>query len=121
MYEEAVTAIMTDANVEVGIVGCVPMTGALNTLAPTEEHREDVFDAMSIANGLARLKQVTSKAWVAVIDGGQLYDPMAAVLEDNEIPVFRTADRALRVLEKYCNSRLRTKGSPQPTIEMPGH
>jgi acyl-CoA synthetase (NDP forming) len=121
MYEEAVTAIMTDANVEVGIVGCVPMTGALNTLAPTEEHGEDVFDAMSIANGLARLKQVTSKAWVAVIDGGLLYDPMAAILEDNEIPVFRTADRALRILEKYCNSRLRAMGSLHPTIEMPGH
>ena len=111
MYEEAVKAVMTDANIEVGIIGCVPMTGALNTLTPAEDHDENVFDAESVANGIARLKDVTSKAWVAVIDGGPLYDSMVAVLQENQIPVFRTADRALRILEKFCYSRRKVMNS----------
>jgi len=111
MYEEAVKAVMTDANIEVGIIGCVPMTGALNTLTPADDHDENVFDAESVANGIVRLKEVTSKAWVAVIDGGPLYDSMTAVLQENQIPVFRTADRALRILEKFCYSRRKVMNS----------
>jgi acyl-CoA synthetase (NDP forming) len=111
LYEEAVKAVMTDANIEVGIIGCVPMTGALNTVTPADASDENVFAAESVANGIARLKEVTSKAWVAVIDGGPLYDSMVGVLEGNQIPVFRTADRALRILEKYCYSRRKVMDS----------
>jgi acyl-CoA synthetase (NDP forming) len=42
-----------------------------------------------------------------VIDGGALYDPLASLLEAAGLPVFRSADRALRALGAYAGLRLR--------------
>ncbi len=111
MFAAAASGVLNDDNVDVGIVGCVPMTGALNTLADGDGHGESLSRDDSIVRRMARLKQTTSKAWVAVVDGGALYDPMAAALEEHEIPTFRTTDRAMRILEKYCRSRLQVAAS----------
>ncbi|UCF18202.1 MAG: acetate--CoA ligase family protein [Gemmatimonadota bacterium] len=103
-YEEAVRLVLRDDNVDVALIGCVPLTGALQTLAPGAGHDEDVFREDSIAHRLIRLKEEeVSKPWVVVVDGGPLYDPMARLLEDHGIPTFRTADRALRLLNTFCN------------------
>ncbi len=48
----------------------------------------------------------TTKAWVAIVDGGPLYDPLVAALEAGGIPVFRTADRAMRALDAVVRRRL---------------
>lgn len=106
-YEEAMRAILDDPAVDVGIVGCVPLTPALSTLPPSAEHREDVVRTGAVADRLARLFAESSKAWVVVIDAGPLYDPLAQVLEGRGVPVFRTVDRAMRALERYCGWRLR--------------
>ena len=47
----------------------------------------------------------TDKAWVAVVDAGPLYDPFANRLEELGIPTFRSADRALRLLDRYSRHR----------------
>jgi 3-oxoacyl-ACP reductase-like protein len=47
-----------------------------------------------------------------VVDAGAIYDPMARALEEAGIPTFRTADRALRLLNVYCAERRRGAGSP---------
>jgi acyl-CoA synthetase (NDP forming) len=106
-YEAAARAIINDANVDVGIVGCVPLTAALNTLAPNAAHTEDLSSDGAIAMRLARLKDETAKAWLAVVDSGALYDAMAELLEARGVPVFRTADRALRLFNIFCRERLR--------------
>jgi acyl-CoA synthetase (NDP forming) len=105
-YETAVRAVLDDSQVDVAVVGCVPLTGALHTLSRADDHAEDVRDARSIASRLATRFRESDKAWVAVVDGGAQYDAMAAQLEDDGVPTFRTADRALRVFEAYCASRL---------------
>jgi hypothetical protein len=43
------------------------------------------------------MKDEVAKPWVVVVDAGRLYDPLAHMLEDEGVPVFRTADRALRL------------------------
>lgn len=106
-YEAAARALMNDVNVDVGIIGCVPLTAALNTLAPAASHREDVYRDDSVALRLARLKDESAKAWVAVVDSGSLYDALADRLEARGVPVFRSADRALRLFNVYCKERLR--------------
>jgi len=106
LFAEAAQVVLADDNVDIGIVGCVPMTGALNTLEPGQGHSESLYDEDSIVSRIARLRQTTSKAWIAVVDGGPLYDAMAAVLQRHDVPTFRTMDRALRVFEKYCGGRL---------------
>ncbi len=46
----------------------------------------------------------------AVIDGGPVFDPLARHLEEEGVPVFRAADRALRLFATYCEARLRDGG-----------
>ena len=36
-----------------------------------------------------------------VVDGGARYDPMVAALESAGLAVFRSADRAMRLLGRY--------------------
>lgn len=106
-YEAVIAAVMQDDNVDVGIIGCVPLTGCLNTLVPGEGHAENLRNDSSVVRRMIRLKDSLPKAWVAVVDGGPLYDPMVALLEAGGVPTFRTADRAVRMLETYCRQRLR--------------
>jgi acyl-CoA synthetase (NDP forming) len=106
LYEEMVRMVMDDPNVDVGVIGCVPLTGALNTLAASSEHREDISREGSLALRLAKLHEESTKAWVGVVDSGPLYDPMACFMEEHSIPTFRTADRALEMLAIYCRWRI---------------
>ena len=46
----------------------------------------------------------TDKPFVAVVDTGPLYDPLCRLLEKRGVVVFRTADRALRMLELWRTS-----------------
>jgi acyl-CoA synthetase (NDP forming) len=108
-YEAAFRAVMRDDAVDVGLLGIVPLTPALNTLPPGPGHSEDHQRTDSILSGALRLKQEIAKAWVAVVDAGPAYDALARRLEEGCIPVFRTADRALRVLNLFCVERLRTQ------------
>lgn len=115
-YEGAVRAVLEDERIDVGIVGCVPLTGALQTLPRGGEHDEDVRATGSIASRLAARFRESDKAWVAVVDGGTHYDTMAAQLEDDGVPTFRTADRALRLFGAYCASRLRLSETPHRVL-----
>ena len=110
-FETAVRAVLGANNVDVGIVGCVPLTGALNTLKPDANHGENVLHEGSIACRLCRVWDDTRKPWIAVVDAGPLYDTMAMSLEEHGVPVFRTADRALRMLERVCRHRLEATGT----------
>ena len=106
-YEAIIRAMMEDENVDVGMVGCVPMTPALNTLVPSKDHPEDIYSETGIVARMRRIKDSTNKAWAAVVDAGPIYDEMARLLKAYEIPTFRTADRALRLFHRFCEARLR--------------
>ncbi|HSN67972.1 MAG TPA: hypothetical protein VLV48_01920, partial [Thermoanaerobaculia bacterium] len=103
--------LLDDDGVDAAIVGCVPLTPALNTLAPGAAHREDLARDDGVVTRLASLWNRTRKPWVMVVDGGALYDPMAAALGSAGIPVFRTADRALRAFSRWAMWRL---AGPRP-------
>ncbi len=100
-FEDAVRLVLQDPTVGVGAVGCVPFTGALNTLPGLSSHDGNVEDPTSVASRLVQVWKQTSKPWVAVVDAGFDYDAMAKILLEGGIPVFRTADRAVRTLECY--------------------
>ena len=105
-FAAAVDAVLADPGVDVGVVGCVPLTPSLVTLASGPGHDEDVTGSGSMASRLVDLWRATTKPWVAVVDAGAPYDPMVEVLERGGIPTFRTADRALRMLGRYVETRL---------------
>jgi acyl-CoA synthetase (NDP forming) len=102
-FADAARAILDDPGVDAAVIGCVPMTGALETLPPGCGHAEDLGREGSVASRLARLA-THPKPWVAVVDAGPLYDPMALRLERAGVPTFRSADRALRALEAFCHA-----------------
>lgn len=106
-YEAAVATVIADPGVDCAVVGCVPLTPALNSLPAGEGHREDVASDSSVASRLARVIAGQPKFGVAVVDGGALYDAMAAQLTARGIPTFRTADRALRLLDMAVSAHTR--------------
>lgn len=101
-YEDAARAVLSDAGVDIGVIGCVPLTGALNTLPGDGE---DLAKPDSVVQRLLRLHAESSKAWIAVVDGGARFDPMARELARAGVPTFRRADRALRMFARYCTWR----------------
>jgi acyl-CoA synthetase (NDP forming) len=113
-FAEVSRLVLEDAAVDAGLIGCVPMTGALDTLAPADGHADDVGREDSVGGRLVRLFHATTKPWVAVVDAGPLYDALARRLEDGGVPTFRTADRALRLFGRWCDARLGA-GTPAGT------
>jgi len=105
-YEQTFRAVLADPNVDCGIVGIVPLTVMMNSLAadPTV-HGEDVTREDSIAARYGRLMRETDKPWVAVVDSGTPYDPLVRELEARGVPTFRTADRALAMLDLWLSVR----------------
>lgn len=118
--EQVVRAVLEDPGVDVAVVGCVPMTGALQTLPRGEGHGEDLGSVGAIVPRLIGLSEDGGKAWIAVVDAGPLYDPMARALEEGGVPVFRSADRALRVFGRYCRARLARPQTAPTTVPRHG-
>lgn len=101
-YEGAFRAVLLDPGADLGIVGIVPLTVMMNTLAADPAvHSEDVTREDSIAARYGKLMRETDKPFVAVVDTGPLYDPLCRELEKHGVPVFRSADRALKMLEMW--------------------
>lgn len=98
-YAETLRAVVNDPGVDLVVAGCVPLTGAMETLPPLPEG--------SVAHRVAEIARETAKPLVAVVDAGTAYAPMVALLEGEGVPVFRSADRALRALSVWTGVRLR--------------
>lgn len=108
--DEAFTAaarmLLEDREVDVGVVGCVPLTPALQTLEAGNPLDEDLHGPGGVLERLGELWRGTRKAWVAVVDGGVAYDAFAQGLATMGIPVFRRADTAVAALARYVAWRL---------------
>lgn len=107
-YEAVIRAVLDDDGVDLGIVGVVPLSAEIATLAAAPGHAEDVGARDGIAARLVRLWAESRKPWVAAVDAGSLYDRLAQLLEVGGIPVFRTADDAMRILARWYLARDRS-------------
>jgi acyl-CoA synthetase (NDP forming) len=109
-FPDSVRVVLEDSDVDVGAVGCVPLTPALRTL---EGEDSDLHGDGGVLAGLLALWVDSEKAWVAVVDGGPSYDALARGLAGGGIPTFRRSDRALRALGRFVRWRLdRSDASP---------
>jgi len=106
VYAEIVRVLLEDDNVDHIIIAIVPLTPILHTLPEEEIAMEAVADGRGIVDRIAHLNSQGEKPLVLVIDSGSLYDHLADALEDQGLPVFRSADQAVRVLGKYVQNRL---------------
>lgn len=112
-FAGSVEALLADPNVDCAVVSPVPMTAALQTLAPGKAHTENIHDPRSIGRRLAEILRRTAKPVVVNIDAGSLYDPLAGMLQDEGLPVFRRSDEALHFLGKFVDCRLRAFRMPK--------
>jgi len=99
VHADIIRALADDPGVDAVVAGLDPLSPATQTR---------VVDAPgSIAALLpARLRGCATPV-VMVVDGGALYDPLAAALDQAGFAVFRSADRAVRSLGVYIDMRLR--------------
>ncbi len=105
-FLECVRAMEADPGVDCLLVSAVPCTPALENLPPGPDHKEDLYSDSSFAAGLARIFQETKKPLVAVVDAGEVYDPLVQYLQDRGIPTFRKIDRAMTALSTFVEDRL---------------
>jgi indolepyruvate ferredoxin oxidoreductase beta subunit len=98
-YEEATRALLDAEEVDAVIVGIVPLTAMLKTI-PGELEADDALPAR-----LGRLFAATTKPLVVVIDAGPAYEPLARAIRKAGLPVFRSADQAVRSLGRYVCHR----------------
>lgn len=106
-FAEAARLLLADHGVDVGVVGCVPLTPALQTLPAPNPLGEELGREGGVLDGLAALARGVEKPWVAVVDSGAPYDALAAGLLQTGIPTFRRADAAVETLSRWVGWRLR--------------
>jgi acyl-CoA synthetase (NDP forming) len=110
VYEAVARTVLDADEVDVGLVGIVPVTDTLDALPAGPGHTEDLARPDAVAARMARLWRQTTKPWVAVVDAGPLYDPFAALLDAAGIPTFATADAATRALATFCDATIGRRG-----------
>jgi len=109
VFCEAARAVLEDPTVDCAVVSPVPMTPAMQTLAPGEGYAESIYDPGSTSSRLIDLFRRTDKPFLVNIDAGPLYDPMAEQMEGAGLPVFRRSDDAVKFLRKFVHSLLKRK------------
>jgi len=96
-FVRATELLLDDVDVDLVLVGCVPLSAAIATLPEGAPN--------GITERLLALSERTRKPFVVVVDSGPLYDTFARNLVRGGLPVFRTADRATRALAHYVRSQ----------------
>jgi acyl-CoA synthetase (NDP forming) len=109
VFADSVVEVLGDRGIDAAVFGIVPLTPALQTLAPGEGHRESIHDPGSIAQLLPAAAATSDKPVAAVVDSGVLFDPLVAALRSGGLPVFRSADRAVRALCKWVEVKSRMR------------
>ncbi|MGB2906023.1 MAG: acetate--CoA ligase family protein [Candidatus Aminicenantaceae bacterium] len=102
-FAACVEAILEDENVDCAVVSPLPMSPAMNTLAPSEFHSEDLMREGSTPRRLIDIFHRTEKPFVVSIDSGMPYQPMKELLEGEGVPVFRRCDEAAAFLRRYVH------------------
>lgn len=106
VYTGIIKNLLDDDNVDLVVIAIVPLTPILHTLPDEHIAADAVSDGNGIVGKIADLNSRSAKPLVMVVDSGPLYDHMANGLEQHGLPVFRSADQAVRVLGKYVGNRL---------------
>jgi indolepyruvate ferredoxin oxidoreductase beta subunit len=102
-YADVVQLMAQADEVDALIVSCIPLTPQMNTIA------SELGEASSLAQVLPAIFEDSRKPLVFVVDSGTVYDPLAAAVRSRGVPVFRSADEAVRALGRYLASRKGTQ------------
>jgi acyl-CoA synthetase (NDP forming) len=104
---QIVDAFAQDPNIDAVVVGLDPTAPSVRALESSKlRPGYDLSDPKSTVQLMPVLVQRSDKPLIGVIDGGTLYDAMAARLMDQGVCVFRNCARAAKALVRYSEARL---------------
>jgi acyl-CoA synthetase (NDP forming) len=104
---QIVEAFLQDAEIDAVVVGLDPTAPSVRALESSKLRPGfDITDPKSTVHLMPPLVARNDKPVIGIIDGGQLYDAMAARLMDQGVCVFRNCARGTRALVRYVEARL---------------
>ena len=100
-------AFLDDPNIDAVVVGLDPTAPSVRALEASRlRPGYDLSDPKSTVHLMPPIVQRHAKPFIGIIDGGRLYDAMAARLMDQGVCVFRNCARGTRALARYAEARL---------------
>ena len=100
-------AFLDDPNIDAVVVGLDPTAPSVRALAESKKRPGfDINDPKSTVHLMPPIVQRHAKPLIGIVDGGRLYDAMAARLMDQGVCVFRNCARGTRALVRYVEARL---------------
>ncbi|MBW7859962.1 MAG: CoA-binding protein [Rhodocyclaceae bacterium] len=103
---EITEAFLADPNIDAVVVGLDPTAPSVRALETSRlRPGYDIDDPLSTVHLMPMLAARNDKPVIGVIDGGKLYDAMAARLMDQGVCVFRNCARGTRALVRYVEAR----------------
>ncbi|MDP2134701.1 MAG: CoA-binding protein [Sulfuritalea sp.] len=104
---QIVEAFLQDPRIDAVVVGLDPTAPSVRALETSKLRPGfDLTDPKSTVHLMPPLVARNEKPVIGIIDGGQLYDAMAARLMDQGVCVFRNCARGTRALVRYVEARL---------------
>jgi len=99
-------AFLQDPNIDAVVVGLDPTAPSVRALEQSKlRPGYDIDDTNSTVHLMPPIVERNDKPVVGIIDGGALYDAMAARLMDQGVCVFRNSGRGTKALVRYCEAR----------------
>ena len=100
-------AFLQDPNIDAVVVGLDPTAPSVRALEESKlRPGYDISDPKSTVHLMPPIADRNAKPVVGIVDGGKLYDAMAAGLMDQGVCVFRNCGRGARALVRYVEARL---------------
>ncbi len=104
---QIVEAFLRDPDIDAVVVGLDPTAPAVRALQESKLRPGfDISDPKSTVHLMPPLVDRNRKPVIGIVDGGQLYDAMAAGLMDQGVCIFRNCARGTRALVRYVEARL---------------
>lgn len=103
-------AFIRDPNIDAVVVGLDPTAPSVRALEQSKLRPGfDLSDPKSTVHLMPPIVDGSDKPIVGIVDGGTLYDAMAAKLMDQGVCVFRNCARGTKALVRYFEARLNAK------------
>ncbi|KON79859.1 CoA-binding protein [Azoarcus sp. PA01] len=100
-------AFLDDPNIDAVVVGLDPTAPSIRGLETSKlRPGYDLSDPKGTVHIYPPLAAKSEKPVIGIVDGGSLYDAMAARLMDQGVCVFRNCGRGTRALVRYVEARL---------------
>ncbi|MDA8259894.1 MAG: CoA-binding protein [Betaproteobacteria bacterium] len=104
---QIVEVFLQDPQIDAVVAGLDPTAPSVRALESSKLRPGfDITDPKSTVHLMPPLVARNDKPVIGIIDGGQLYDAMAARLMDQGVCIFRNCARGTRALVRYVEARL---------------